>query len=205
MQRPLEVPANVGNILPNTGLAEVVAIAGADSVTLLKKKNCRVSVSIGLRFSYMHLLTLVPDTGAGLNITRSDILEPSSENQIRRREVPDLYSANNPRLRLSTTIMIHLKVSEAGTQVVFGVVENDQHQWCLVQLLSADGSILSFQGTGTLSHIPLLRYPFQCFTTLRSITETNRLNKEHIRSMDSIRSWRCQHQNCQRILSKITL
>lgn len=87
VQRLSEVSAQVVNSPPSSAYAKGIALAETNEVALLKKKNYKVSVSIGLRTSHMNLLTCLTDTGAGANLIRSDLLEASSKNHIRSREV----------------------------------------------------------------------------------------------------------------------
>lgn len=123
VQKPSEVSAKVANSPPSSVYAEVIAFIETDEVALFTKKNYKMSVSISFRCSHMRPLTYVFETGACPSLIRSDVLEPSWENHIRRQEVTNLYGAYNSKLRISGTIMLHIRVGEALTRIVFGVVK----------------------------------------------------------------------------------
>lgn len=54
---------------------------------LLKSKNNKVSVSVGLNSSLMHPIISVFDTGSSQNLIRTDILETSWLENIRQRDM----------------------------------------------------------------------------------------------------------------------
>lgn len=78
---------------------------------------------IALRSSNKRPLTSASHTVVGPNLIRIDVLEPTSESHIRRRDLRDLYSASYYTPTISGKIMLHLKVGEARPRVVVDVVE----------------------------------------------------------------------------------
>lgn len=111
--KSFKVSAQVGRSPPSTVFAEVIAFAETEDLALFNQSNYQVSVSIGLRFSQIHSLSFFFGTGAGQHPTRGDVFDPNYECHTWRREMSDLYSANNSRLKLSGTTMLHLRVDEA--------------------------------------------------------------------------------------------
>lgn len=72
-QVPSKVSEEVGNSPPNSSYAEVIKLVETDEVPLFKKKNYKLSVSIGLRSSNMRPLICVVDRGTEPNTLRSDL------------------------------------------------------------------------------------------------------------------------------------
>lgn len=54
----------------------------------------------------------VLDTSADLNLIQADVLDPTWPDSIRLRDNPDIRSAYNTTLKVSWTIILHLRMSE---------------------------------------------------------------------------------------------
>lgn len=67
------------------------------AVLLSKNKNYQVSVCIGLESSQMRPILCVFDTGAGPSLIRTDVLDPSWLDSIRRHDMTDIRGAINTK------------------------------------------------------------------------------------------------------------
>lgn len=69
----------------------------AGEISLVKSKNRKVSVSIGIDSSRMHRVVCVIGTSAGANLVRADVLDPAWLDSIRQRDMPvsELHAAQS--------------------------------------------------------------------------------------------------------------
>lgn len=85
-------------------------------MTLFKKKNYSVAISIGLPSPPMHPVKFVFDTGSRPNLLRVDMIEPDRMSSVRISREPWLQSAIGRKAKLVGTIMLYIimKVTHSG-------------------------------------------------------------------------------------------
>lgn len=72
---------------------------------------------MGMESSRMSVRTSVLDTAAGPSLIRADILDPSGLDSVHQRNMPDIFSESNTKLKVSGTVAVQLRMAEAHTLV----------------------------------------------------------------------------------------
>lgn len=81
-------------------------------------------ISIGFKSNNMHLVTYLLDTGAKPNLTLKDILRTEWLSKISEEVQPLLLSVSKDRLKAKDNIILHIRVGNLLTTVLFTAVEN---------------------------------------------------------------------------------
>lgn len=89
---------------------------------LFKEKIYQVSVSIGLNSWKMRPIKFVFDSGAGPDLIRADILGPSWLDSVCKREMLDIRSTSDMKLKMSGTKTPFLCMGGSRTRISFDVV-----------------------------------------------------------------------------------
>lgn len=91
-------------------------------MSLFKNKNYPISVSIELDSSLKRPSVCAFNTGAGPNLERAGVLDTSWLDSIYHRDVQNICSAPDPKLKVSGTINVHLHIGFMCTVFNFGVI-----------------------------------------------------------------------------------
>jgi len=120
---PSQVPDSSSKTAPSS-YVEVLALTHPSSspISLFKKRNYKIGISVGVQASITHPVTCVLDTGAGPNLINKDFLPPSWTDKIRPAQDPGLIAATRQAVSIEGVILLHVRVGELRVRVWFGVV-----------------------------------------------------------------------------------
>ena len=95
-----------------------------NAVFVLAKQNYKVRADIGLAFSVRRRYVVVLDTGAGPNFINITELDQDVHELIEKKDLPDIYDANNRPLSLMGTITLSVRLGSYSLSLPFIVCAN---------------------------------------------------------------------------------
>lgn len=104
--------------------AAVCAFDDTNVIALIKKRNYKVPITIGLISLRMRPANCVYDNGDGPSLLHKDIVEPDWMSAIHICQEPRLRSATNKKLEVFSTKMLRISMGESLVRVKFGTVKN---------------------------------------------------------------------------------
>lgn len=91
---------------------------------LFENEHYQVSVSIGLNSFQFRSDVCVCNPGPGPSIVSADVLDPTWLDSIRQRDLLDIRSSSDTKLKMSGSIAHPLCIDESRHPVSFGVVRD---------------------------------------------------------------------------------
>lgn len=91
----MDTPAKKIDKKPDEPYKDVLAFPETGEISLFKNRNYQVFVSIRLESSRMRTILCVSDLGAGPNLIRADVLDPSWLYSILQHDMLDICSTSN--------------------------------------------------------------------------------------------------------------
>lgn len=102
---------------------KILAFSEMGELSLFENKNYKVSVSIRLNLSLMHLVVSFFDANAHRKCIQANVLSHSWLESIRESGLPEIRSVADTKLRVSRTTTLHLCMGEYCTIVNLDVVK----------------------------------------------------------------------------------
>lgn len=108
--------------LPKEPYTKVGTFEETDSVTVLKKKKYKVSISFGVNQSHIDYMNFLFDTGALLKLLRVDLVGPIRLQSISLCDIQLLKVVTSRRVEVVRTIVLHVQIGESSISIKVGIV-----------------------------------------------------------------------------------